>query len=273
MTYVTTEASSAPLCREMVSFDGTDISWSELGAGFPLIICSPAAVPFWFWEPLLRRLSKKFRVIFVHPRGLWGSRLPADLRAMTVSDHAGDLVTLLSRLGLSSYGVVAHCIGAAPVVAGLDRLSPLPERVVFVSNRFAAGPVTSNLESVILKTRSDERFRLQYAHVAAAYAPPKIRAKLEPQLQDPYELEAHLRAIQSVREYSYEIAWPRSVHALFAMSKSDSDEIRSSTAVFAERLGNTSLGLLDLEGDHFEFQQDPELGEFVVLQAFSSLLQ
>ena len=64
------------------------ISWTEAGSGYPLIICSAAALPYEHWTTLLRFLSVRYRTFFLHPRGLWGGHLPDNPCHMSVADHA-----------------------------------------------------------------------------------------------------------------------------------------------------------------------------------------
>jgi pimeloyl-ACP methyl ester carboxylesterase len=245
------------LRRGVRSSDGTNVEWTEYGTGFPVLVSAPAAIPLWYWEPVVRALGERFRIIFVHPRGLGHGSLPKDLRAVTVADHARDLLCVVQELGLEDYAVVGHCVGAAPVVKSLPLMSRRPRLVLVVSARLEAGAATQNFEKVVERVRADPRFRGQYAQVAAAYAHTAFRRELEVRLQCADELEAHLWAIHDVRLYSYSDTWPVDVGAVFVTSAGDLESIRTSTATYASKLGARHH---QLEGGHFALLERPELG-------------
>lgn len=267
---------SAPAASLPVSIIHTDtgyrLSWTEVGIGPPLLVSSPAAIPVEYWQPLLRALADTFRVIFVHPRGLWGSALPSNLRAVSVCDHAADLAFLVRSLAIRDYAVLAHCIGATPVIAALSRLAFAPRTALLVSNRFERGAPLQHLDGIIERMRRDDRFRKQYAGVAAAYAPAAIRTELEVQLRTPDELEAHIRAVQSTREYAYQASWPREIPVTLVRASGDSAEIRRSTLEYATSLGAACLGVVDVVGSHCWLQEAWDEAQTLVIDRLSPMV-
>jgi pimeloyl-ACP methyl ester carboxylesterase len=254
----------------MRSPGGTAVEWTECGTGLPVLVSSPAAIPDWYWDPLLRALGTRFRAVLVHPRGLGHGGLPGDLRAVTVADHARDLAQVVDELGLEEYCALGHCVGAAPILESLALVKRRPRAVIVVSARLEPGNAIHNLERVVEQIRVDPRFRAQYAQVAAAYAPPAFRSELERKLQPAHELEAHIRAIQSVRLYPYAAAWPPGVGAIFVTSARDADAIRSSTVAYASRLGSACRGVHQLDGGHFTLLENPDLALPLMERALAS---
>jgi NAD dependent epimerase/dehydratase family enzyme len=262
------DPSSTGVRHTVTDSRGAPVSWTELGTGFPLVVCSAAAVPHPYWRDLLELLAVRYRTLFLHPRGLWGGHLPADLSAMSVADHARDLSALVQRLELKEFGIIGHCSGVATVVEGLASLSVRPRRVLLVSAAMGPGPAVANFEQVMTLVRSDARFREHYTHVAAAYAPDALRSRLESELTDVLQMEGHMRAVQSVREYAFERPWPDDVSAAFAWAGEDTDRVRATMRSYAAKLGPRSLGADELTGDHFTFLTDPGAAARIVDRVF-----
>jgi len=258
------------LRRGVRSQDQAKVEWTEYGTGFAVLVSAPAAIPTWYWEPFIRTVGEHFRTVLVHPRGLGHGELPNDLRAVTVADHARDLLRVIEELRLEDYAIVGHCIGAAPVFKCLSKLSRRPRLVMVTSARLEAGTAAQNLEKVIERVRADLHFRRQYAQVAAGYAPEAFRRELELRLQSSDELEAHLWAVQSVRLYSYSDPWPVDVAAVFVTSTGDLESIKASTVAYASGLGATSRRHFQLEGGHFAILENPDLGLWLIRKALNS---
>jgi hypothetical protein len=110
-----------------------------------------------------------------------------------------------------------------------------------------------------------------YARAAAAYAPPELQKGLERQLTDVRELEAHIHAIQSVREHSFDDAWPRDVLAMLAWASTDAEVIRLSMREYAERLGRQCRWTKEFAGDHFTFLKEVTVAARIVETAFGDV--
>ena len=107
--------------------------------------------------------------------------------------------------------------------------------------------------------------------VAAAYAPPELQQDLEQQLTNVRELEAHIHAIQSVREHAFDDAWPQDVLAMLAWATTDAEAIRSSMRAYGERLGQRCWAVNEFHGDHFAFLNDINVGARLVETAFGEV--
>ena len=274
MTIATSHATApetGPIRHQRTSPDGGVVQWTEFGRGFPVVICSPPAVPFSYWQPTLTTLADRSRFYFVHPRALWDGYMPEDLREVTVEDHARDLTLVIDTLALDRYAILAHCAGVTPVVAGLPRLARPPLRMLLVSTRFSRGVPIDNLERVLDRIRTDPRFRAQYMKVVSAYAPPTIRGFLEQELADVRKLEAQLHAVQSTRLYAFDDPLPSDVTVLLARSQDDFLSIRDTVEAYGRRLGDRCLGVVDLAGGHCALQEDVEAGKRLLIQAFGDL--
>lgn len=274
MTHATSKSGVRParvIRHHATSPGGAQVHWTEFGSGYPVLVCSPPAIPFSYWQPTLGALADGCRFIFVHPRALWDGYLPVDLRAVTVEDHAHDLAFVIDTLAFDHYGMVAHCAGVAPAVAGLERFVRRPQRMLLVSTRFARGTPISNLERIVERIRTDTRFRSQYLQVVLAYAPPTIRKFVEQELTDIRKLEAQLHAVQSTRLYGFDESLPDDVMVLLARSRDDFAAIRDSVEPYAKRLGHRCLGIVDLDGGHCVLQEDVAVGKRLLSQAFADL--
>jgi pimeloyl-ACP methyl ester carboxylesterase len=237
-----------------------------------VVVMSPPAIPMHYWEPLLESLSATFRFVFVHPRGLWSDRLPDDLGRVTVDDHAADLMAIVEELGFDVYGILAHCVGVAPVLRAINRIKVRPRCALLASARFGTGTVVRNLNQLLEQIRTQPGFKRQLARVLAAYAPQPLRAGLEARLCDDKELEAHLRFLQSIRAYAYDDEWPGDVDAVLVRSTNDPAAIRASTEAYALRLGDRCHESVVLEGGHFALQEDTEVSQQLVQRVFSERL-
>ncbi len=83
----------------------------EAGRGAPLLLLH-GWPEFWLtWEPLLRRLSDRYRLIAPDLRGFGDSDKPDG--PFGSADHAADMLALLDALGIERAGLVGHDVGGA----------------------------------------------------------------------------------------------------------------------------------------------------------------
>src|SRR6476646_2782572 len=91
--------------------NGASFHLVELGEGAPLLLLH-GWPEFWLtWEPVMVRLSKRYRLIAPDLRGFGDSDKPN--RPFGAADHAADMLALLDALGIKRAGIVGHDVGGA----------------------------------------------------------------------------------------------------------------------------------------------------------------
>lgn len=115
---------------------GAALNVATAGEGPPLLLLH-GWPEFWMtWEPVMRRLAPRFRLVAPDFRGFGESDKPD--RPWGAEDHAKDLVALLDVLGIERCGVVAHDVGGS-VSLKLGRLAPERVRGFFLFGVFYPG--------------------------------------------------------------------------------------------------------------------------------------
>ncbi len=83
----------------------------QTGEGAPLLLLH-GWPEFWMtWEPVMERLSGRYRLIAPDLRGFGDSDKPNG--PFGPADHAADLLALLDALGIERAGVIGHDVGGA----------------------------------------------------------------------------------------------------------------------------------------------------------------
>lgn len=86
------------------------IDYSEEGSGLPLVLVHAFAADRALWEPQVRELSRKYRIIVPDLRGFGGSG-PADGGAITMDRYADDVLVLVDHLRLERVFVGGISLG------------------------------------------------------------------------------------------------------------------------------------------------------------------
>lgn len=94
------------------SYDGTQLSYTSLGSGPPLLCCpgGPGMSAAYFGD--LAGLSSVRTLVLLDPRGTGHSDLPADPASLRFDRLAGDLEALRRHLELEQLDVLGHSAGA-----------------------------------------------------------------------------------------------------------------------------------------------------------------
>src|SRR5262249_32699435 len=101
--------------------NGASLHTVQVGRGAPLLLLH-GWPEFWLtWEPVMRRLERRYRVIAPDLRGFGDSSKPYG--AFGPADHAADMLALLKALGIERAGIVGHDVGGA-VMQPLARQAP-----------------------------------------------------------------------------------------------------------------------------------------------------
>ncbi len=101
-----------------VEANGAKLHVAQGGQGKPLLLLH-GWPEFWLtWEPLMRRLAGRYRVIAPDLRGFGDSDKPSG--PFGANDHAADLMALLDQLRIETIGVVGYDVGGAAMLLRLS---------------------------------------------------------------------------------------------------------------------------------------------------------
>lgn len=112
--------------RRFVSFDGTEIAYQVVGQGRPILLCNGLGGSWEAWSHQIQYFRDRYRILSWDYRGLYGSAVPENPAALTISDHARDALALLKEEGAERAAVVGWSMG---VQVGLEIFRRAPEKV------------------------------------------------------------------------------------------------------------------------------------------------
>lgn len=119
--------------HRFASFDGTELAWTELGAGRPVVLIhgyfSSAEINWIKYGHAAKLAARGFRVILPDLRAHGMSAKPHDPAAYPPDVLMRDGMALIAHLGLSGYDLGGYSLGARTVVRMLAN-GAAPERVV-----------------------------------------------------------------------------------------------------------------------------------------------
>jgi pimeloyl-ACP methyl ester carboxylesterase len=104
-----------------VGVGDADLHVACLGAGPPLVLIHGWPEFWWMWEPVMKLLAGRFRLVAPDLRGFGSSDKPAG--PFGAAEHAADLMAVARALGLGRFGVVGHDVGGA-VIQAMARQAP-----------------------------------------------------------------------------------------------------------------------------------------------------
>jgi len=116
--------------------NGLDLYYETHGKGPPLMLIAGLASDSQSWQPVIKELSRHFRVIAPDNRGV-GRTKPQDIN-ISIQKIADDCIALIKHLGLSSVNVLGHSMGG---FVALDLAIRYPE---FINKLTLAGTSFSN---------------------------------------------------------------------------------------------------------------------------------
>lgn len=107
---------------------GATVSYSVMGDGpRTLLLANGLGGRFYNWEPLVRALVPRYRLITWDYRGLFDSTPPERRRHLSVVDHAEDAMAILDAEGVESAVLCGWSMG---VQVSLEATTLYPERVL-----------------------------------------------------------------------------------------------------------------------------------------------
>jgi pimeloyl-ACP methyl ester carboxylesterase len=117
-----------PGAREahILGHDGIDLAVQELGEGRLVVLANGLGGSLRAWAPFLAGFGPGHRVVAYDYRGLYRSGPPAEPNAVTISDHAADLLAVLRWAGSEPAVVIAWSMG---VQVAVEAALAEPDRV------------------------------------------------------------------------------------------------------------------------------------------------
>lgn len=137
--------------HEFISFDGTRLGYQIMGEGKqPVVLCNGLGGTAVAWRPLVDSLGDSYRFITWDYRGLFRSDPPKNLSALTIPDHARDLVALLKHLKIKKAVIGGWSMGVQ-VALEFYRLQPGPIVALVLINGTHGYPFDTALGNPLLK--------------------------------------------------------------------------------------------------------------------------
>jgi pimeloyl-ACP methyl ester carboxylesterase len=112
--------------ERLLGADGVDLAVQQLGEGRPVVMANGLGGSLRAWAPFLARFGPGHRVVAFDYRGLYRSGPPPVPDAVTIQDHAADLLAVLRRAGPEPAVVVAWSMG---VQVAIEAALAEPDRV------------------------------------------------------------------------------------------------------------------------------------------------
>ncbi len=107
--------------------DGTDLHWTESGAGVPTVVLTDGIGCAGFvWRHLTSALARRHRVIHWNYRGHGRSAMPREPHRVTLDDDVEDLLCVLDAAGEARAVIAGHSMG---VQVALEAHRRAPERI------------------------------------------------------------------------------------------------------------------------------------------------
>jgi pimeloyl-ACP methyl ester carboxylesterase len=131
-----------------------NIYYEMEGKGPPLVLIQGYTCSYRFWDPMMRELAARFRVVRFDNRG---SGFTTDQgESFTLDTMAADTAALIAYLGLGSPAIVGHSMGGAIAQTLIERFPAVcGKSVVLNSMRSTSRQATALLEGLLALRKAD----------------------------------------------------------------------------------------------------------------------
>ncbi len=117
----------APPAHFVLGRHGVKIAYDTLGTGdHVILLANGLGGRLYAWEPLVRALADRYRIITWDYRGLFDSDAPTRRRHLSMLDHAEDAIAILDAEGVDR---AVFCGWSMGVQVSLEAATLYPERV------------------------------------------------------------------------------------------------------------------------------------------------
>ena len=104
---------NTPPAPQLISANGTEISYVSQGSGAPVVFVHGAVVDLRYWEPQRAAFAKQYRFISYSQRYHGAGGWPDEGKQYSVETHAADLAGFINALKLSPVHLVGLSYGGA----------------------------------------------------------------------------------------------------------------------------------------------------------------
>lgn len=112
--------------RRLTSFDGTELCYYTGGSGPAVVLANGLGGPLSSYRHVLAELGNDYQILSWDYRGLYGSRRPANPRALSMNDHIRDMEVLMAAEGIKEAIIVGWSMG---VQVGFEYYRRHPDQV------------------------------------------------------------------------------------------------------------------------------------------------
>ena len=159
--------------------DGVRLHYIQAGAG-PSIVLQPGwTMPAEIWEPQIRALSKRFRIVAIDPRAQGRSDRATD--GLYLERRARDIKEVIDRLGLAPAVLVGWSLGATEVMSYVDQFGASSLRgIVLVDGVIGRDPDAGTIANYWTRMKAFQTKRAEWTadFVRGMYKKPQSDAYL-----------------------------------------------------------------------------------------------
>ncbi len=120
------EATASFFSDQLVSVEGEQVYFQRSGSGSPLLLLHGLAASSYSFRQLIPLLESRFEIIAIDLCGFGYTERSKDRARYEIARQAETIVSLMSQLGFSEFGICGHSLGSAVAVTAANRY---PERV------------------------------------------------------------------------------------------------------------------------------------------------
>jgi proline-specific peptidase len=151
--------------ERLTTEDGRRLAYERKGSG-PTLVCHGGGPGFSsLYLGNLGGLDERLELVLLDPRGTGGSDRPADPRAYTIDEYAGDVEELRRHLGLEQINLLGHSHGGIVALAYAARHPDRVERLILASTLARWAPEQEEAMEEAMASHADEPW---YADARAA---------------------------------------------------------------------------------------------------------
>jgi proline iminopeptidase len=151
--------------EQLTTADGRRLAYTRVGSG-PTLLCHGGGPGFSsLYLGNLGGLEARLELVKLDPRGTGGSDRPADPRAYTIEDYAGDVEELQAHLGLDRINLLGHSHGGVVAIEYAARHPERVEHLVLASTLTRFAPEQESAMEAAMAARRGEPW---YADAVAA---------------------------------------------------------------------------------------------------------
>jgi len=244
--------------REFVrSRDGTRLATWRLGEGPPVLVSAPIGIHPDAWRLVAEALDGRASLALYACRGMWESDIPQVESAVTVADHAEDVIAVADALNDKPIGYLGYCSGSLPLLEALAGGLSVRATMI-VSPLFRRGAHEAMISRFITRVNGHSRARDALLSFVYEFSPIEYRERVRTALDDEARLHSFLMTIQGLYLHTPNPQRAKEVPIRFAAAAEDGLAICQSITHFMAARRNFADDVVELNGHHFSIFTRPE---------------